>query len=90
MPNSLARWFYKDKYSKINVFKKLDERILDRSIIGNDSVSEFILNKGRYKKILNALKSNEIMRKPVYEITIVKYLYENYDEYELAIETMAF
>ena len=53
------------------------------------SVSEHVLNNSKFKKILNALKSNENMRKPVYEITIVKYLYENYNDYELVIETVA-
>ena len=82
-PKGMRRWLYKGKtYNTINLFVMLDDILFGNDYYDNKFFIDYIISCPEYNIVLYELKGCEIMRKCVYEKTILKYTSSSYEDFE--------
>ena len=82
-PKGMSRWYFKDgAYNTINLFVMLDDILFGYEYYNNSPFIELLIDCPGYMKVLYELKTCEIIRKCVYEKTLLKYTSNNYDDFE--------
>ena len=83
------RWFIRHKYNvENNLFIMLNAYLFDISYHENEDFKNIVRQCEYYKKVLDGLKSCTVMRPGVFGKTILKYLFNNYEEYIKEIESV--